>query len=162
MIHSLVVSLTKQPSRWCRAMRGSCCLVPRPQYFARPKRFGSRGSSEDLFPTRSPRIRHLSELTERDWEHAVQRQGKRSCIRRPRFPALISLFCLCEWQEWSWFFDPRLIRLLRFWKRIKMLHKISFGPKGYYSGPRGSSHHNDTVILRVSKLSSLICISFVP
>ena len=32
-------SLTKHPSPWCRTMRGSCCLVPRPQYSARPKRF---------------------------------------------------------------------------------------------------------------------------
>ena len=125
-------------------MRGSCCLVPRPEYSARPKRFGSRGPSEDLFPTRSPRIRHLSELTERDWERAVQRLGKGSCIRGPlgsRFPPLTSLFWLCGWQEWSWFFDPRLIRLLGIWKRIKMLQKISFGSKGYYSGPRRSSHH---------------------
>ena len=125
-------------------MRGSCCLVPRPEHSARPKRFGSRGPSEDLFPTRSPRIRHLSELTERDWERAVQRLGKGSCIRGPlgsRFPALTSLFWLCGWQEWSWFFDPRLIRLLGIWKRTKMLQKISFGSKGYYSGPRRSSHH---------------------
>ena len=112
-------------------MRGNCCLVPRPEYSARPKRFGSRGPSEDLFLTRSPRIRHLSELTERDWERAVQRLGKGSCIRGPlgsRFPALTSLFWLCGWQEWSWFFDPRLIRLFGIWKRIKMLHKISFCP----------------------------------
>ena len=112
-------------------MRGSCCLVPRPQYSARPKRFGSRGPSEDLFLACSPRKRHRRELTERDWEHAVQRLGKGSCIRRPlgsRFPALTSLFWLCGWQEWSWFFDPRLIRLLGIWKRIKILHKISFCP----------------------------------
>ena len=44
-----------------------CCLVPRPQFFARPKRFGSRGPSENV-----PRIRHRSELTERDWENALQ------------------------------------------------------------------------------------------
>ena len=44
-----------------------CCLVPRPQFFARPKRFGSRGPSENV-----PRIRLRSELSERDWENAVQ------------------------------------------------------------------------------------------
>ena len=44
-----------------------CCLVPRRQFFARPKRFRSRGPSENV-----PRIRHRSELTERDWENAVQ------------------------------------------------------------------------------------------
>ena len=40
---------------------GDGCLVPRSYYSAWPKRFGSRGPSE------SPR-----ELTERDWESAVQ------------------------------------------------------------------------------------------
>ena len=39
------------------------CLVPRPHYLARPKRFESRG--------------HRSELTERDWENSCieTRQG---------------------------------------------------------------------------------------
>ena len=44
------------------------CLVPRPHYFARPKRFRSRGPSEDVFPARSLRTRHRSELTERAWK----------------------------------------------------------------------------------------------
>ena len=48
------------------------CLVPRPHYSARPKRFGSRGH---VFPDRSPRVRHRNELTERDWENAVQGLG---------------------------------------------------------------------------------------
>ena len=54
------------------------CLVPRPHYSARPKRFGSRGPMENVrpFPDRSPRIRHRNELTERDWENAVQGLGK--------------------------------------------------------------------------------------
>ena len=54
------------------------CLVPRPHYSARPKRFGSPGPSENVrpFPARSPRIRHRNELTDRDWENAVQRLGK--------------------------------------------------------------------------------------
>ena len=58
-----------------------CCLVPRPQFFARPKRFGSRGPSENV-----PRIRHRSELTERTgktpyrfrtgtWQGAVQHRS---------------------------------------------------------------------------------------
>ena len=53
------------------------CLVPRPHYSARPKRFGSRGPIENVvFPDRSPRIRYRNELTERDWENAVQGLGK--------------------------------------------------------------------------------------
>ena len=53
------------------------CLVPRPHYSAQPKRFGSRGPIENVrtFPDRSPRIRHRNELTERDWENAVQGLG---------------------------------------------------------------------------------------
>ena len=44
------------------------CLVPRPHYSARPKRFGSRGPCENVrpFPVRSSRIRHRNELTDRD------------------------------------------------------------------------------------------------
>ena len=49
------------------------CLVPRPHYLARPKRFRSRGPSEAVFPARSLRTRHRSELIERAWENAVQR-----------------------------------------------------------------------------------------
>ena len=52
------------------------CLVPRPHFPTRPKRFGSRGPSNVRFPVRSPRIRQRSELTERDWENAVQALGK--------------------------------------------------------------------------------------
>ena len=41
---------------------------------------------------RSPRIRHLSELTERDWENAVQGQGNiKRFIKRRVFVAIISL-----------------------------------------------------------------------
>ena len=40
-------------------------------------RFGSRGASVDvMFPVRSPRIRPRIELTERDWENAVEGIGK--------------------------------------------------------------------------------------
>ena len=62
--------------------RDSPCLVPRPHYSAQPKRFGSRGPNENvkMFPNRSPRIRHRNELTERDWENAVQGLGKDSPI----------------------------------------------------------------------------------
>ena len=56
----------------------SSCLVPRPHYSARPKRFESRGPSENVFRARSPRIRHRSELTERAWENAVQ--GLSPCL----------------------------------------------------------------------------------
>ena len=57
-------------------MRVLSCLVPRPHYSARPKRFGSRGPIENVFPDRSPRIGHRNELTERDWKNAVQGLGK--------------------------------------------------------------------------------------
>ena len=56
----------------------SFCLVPRPHYPARPKRFESRGPSENVFCARSTRIRHRSELTERGWENAVQ--GLAPCL----------------------------------------------------------------------------------
>ena len=53
-------------------------LVPRPHFSSRPKNFGSRGPCENArpFPARSPRIRHRNELTDRDWENAVQRLSK--------------------------------------------------------------------------------------
>ena len=44
-------------------------------------RFGSRGASEDvMFPFPSPRIRPRVELTERDWENAVEGIGKEVVI----------------------------------------------------------------------------------
>ena len=54
----------------------SLCLVPRPHFSSRPKRFGSCGPCENVFPARSPRISHRSELTDRDWENAEQGLGK--------------------------------------------------------------------------------------
>ena len=53
------------------------CIVPMSHYSERPKHFGSRGPGENvknvkMSPARSPRIRHRSELTERDWEKDVQ------------------------------------------------------------------------------------------
>ena len=67
------------------------CLVPRPHYSARPKRFGSRGPIENVIPDRSPRIRHRNELTERDWENAVQELGKvpETCLAR--FPVSVEV-----------------------------------------------------------------------
>ena len=56
----------------------SFCLVPRPHYPARPKRFESSGPSKNVFCARSTRIRHRSELTERAWENAVQ--GLAPCL----------------------------------------------------------------------------------
>ena len=60
------------------------CLVPRPYYSARPKRFGSHGPIENVienvFPDRSPRIRNRNELTERDWENAVQGLGNKNSM----------------------------------------------------------------------------------
>ena len=49
------------------------CLVPRPHYYARPMRFGSRGPRKFLRPSpgRSSRIRHRHALTERAWKDAV-------------------------------------------------------------------------------------------
>ena len=44
-------------------------------------RFGSRAASEDvMFPVRSPRIRPRVELTEREWENAVEGIGKEMVI----------------------------------------------------------------------------------
>ena len=70
-----------------------CCLVPRPQFFARPKRFGSRGPSENV-----PRIRHRSKLTERDWQNAVQvsysdlaRRGAASLLYRNHAKITVSV-----------------------------------------------------------------------
>ena len=40
-------------------------------------RFWSRGPIENVRPDRSPRIRRRNELTERDWENAVQGLGKK-------------------------------------------------------------------------------------
>ena len=57
-------------------LRETTYLVPKPHFPARPKRFGSRGLSNVRFPVRSPQIRQRSELTERDWENAVQGLGK--------------------------------------------------------------------------------------
>ena len=57
-----------------------CCLVPRPHFSSRPKRFGSRGPCENVFSARSPRIRDQNELTARDWENAVQGLGNDWCI----------------------------------------------------------------------------------
>ena len=37
-----------------------------------------------MFPDRSPRIRHRNELTERDWENAVQGLGKLKGMFSPR------------------------------------------------------------------------------
>ena len=53
------------------------CLVPRPHYYARPMRFGSRGPRKFLRPSpgRSSRIRHRNALTERAREDAVQGLG---------------------------------------------------------------------------------------
>ena len=59
--------------------RVNCRLVPRPHFSSRSKRFGSRGPCENVFPARWPRIRHRNELTERDWENAVQGLGKVNC-----------------------------------------------------------------------------------
>ena len=54
------------------------CLVSRPQYSARPMRFGSRGPSRVLraSPGCSTRIHHRNALAERAWEDAVQGLGK--------------------------------------------------------------------------------------
>ena len=58
----------------------SSCLVPRPHFSSRPKRFGSRGPCENVFPARSSWIRHRNELTERDWENTVQGLGNDSSM----------------------------------------------------------------------------------
>ena len=57
------------------------CIVLRPHYFARPIRFGSRGSSDEV--TASP---HRTELTQRAWEtpyryQAIFNTHRTSCLR---------------------------------------------------------------------------------
>ena len=56
-----------------RTSLGKPCLVPRPHYYARPMRFGSRGPRKFLMasPGRSSRIRHRNALTERAWKDTV-------------------------------------------------------------------------------------------
>ena len=58
------------------------CLVPRPHYYERPKRFGSLGPRKFLRPSpgRSSRIRHRNALTERAWKDAVQGPGKENLV----------------------------------------------------------------------------------
>ena len=50
------------------------CLVPRPHFSSRPKLSGHVVHAK-MFPARSLRVRHGNELTERDWENAVQGLG---------------------------------------------------------------------------------------
>ena len=98
-----------------------CCLVPRPQFFARPKRFGSRGPSENV-----PQIRHRSELTKRDWENAVQvfvqGLGRARCsiapLQKPR-----QSHCFCEQQTYPILFscNPRII-----WNKVYVDRVLPF------------------------------------
>ena len=84
-----------------------CCLVPRPHFSSRRKCFGSRGPCENVYSARSPRIRHQNELTERDWENAVQGLGNDWCIsilssKKCQTPIILagllaSLFVICDW-----------------------------------------------------------------
>jgi len=64
------------------------CLVPRPHYFARPKHLGSRGHA------RLPGRRHRNELTDRDWENAVQGLGKLQVCSSNNDPSIIASFYL--------------------------------------------------------------------
>ena len=57
----------------------SCCPVLRPHYSVRPIHFRSRGPGGEVFPARSPWIRHQSELTEEAWQNAVEGLGNISC-----------------------------------------------------------------------------------
>ena len=99
-----------------------CCLVPRRQFFARPKRSGSRGPSENV-----PRIRHRSELSERDWENAVQvsyrdlaRRGAASLLYRNH--AKITVFV-----------NSKPIRY--FFRATQELSGIKYTWTGYYRLP---------------------------
>ena len=57
---------------------GGLCLVPRPHYYTRPMRFGSRGPRKS--PGRSSRIRHRNALTKRAWKDAVRGLGNGGLI----------------------------------------------------------------------------------
>ena len=61
-----------------RKNRRRFCLVPRPHYSARAKAFWVTWSDRkcETSDTVRPRIRHRNELTERDWENAVQGLGQ--------------------------------------------------------------------------------------
>ena len=48
----------------------------KPHYFCAAKAFWVLWSN--VFPARLPQIHHRSELTERDWENAVQELGNRT------------------------------------------------------------------------------------
>ena len=53
------------------------CLVPRPHYYGRQMRFGSRGPRKCFFNRSAvPWVRHRNFLTERAWKDAVQGLGK--------------------------------------------------------------------------------------
>ena len=99
-----------------------CCLVPRPQFFARPKHFGSRGPSENV-----PRIRHRSELSKRDWENAMQvsyrdlaRHGAASPLYR--YHAKITVFVNSK-------------PILYFFRETQELSGIKYTWTGYYRLP---------------------------
>ena len=49
--------------------------LPEEVVVMRPKCFRSHGPSENVFPARLPWIRHQNELTDRDWENAIQGLG---------------------------------------------------------------------------------------
>ena len=72
--------------RKCRGKERDC-LVPRSHYSARPKRFGSRGSSEEDVSRPFVSDTKPSELTEKARENAVRGLGKeRDClVERIRF-----------------------------------------------------------------------------
>ena len=61
--------------RKCRGKERDC-LVPRPHYSARPKRFGSRGSGEEDVSRPFVSDTTPSELTEKARENAVRGLGK--------------------------------------------------------------------------------------
>ena len=54
--------------------RGSTCLVPRPYYSARPKRFGSRGPSE--------KCEAQAKIFKTETAHAVGLQGQCFAFQR--------------------------------------------------------------------------------
>ena len=100
-----------------------CCLVPRPQFFARPKRFGSRGPSENVPQTSNTSPKWI------DWEGLGKRRtgflqglGRARCsiapLQKPR-----QSHCFCEQQTYPILFscNPRII-----WNKVYVDRVLPF------------------------------------
>ena len=134
------------------------CLVPRPHFSARPERFGSFGPEQkcEPFPARLPRIRHWSELTEREWKHRRTRQK------------LVKLLAPCKPTQHCWPTTPNVV--VSFCVRLRVLEhcmgdirtKFIHWKLAYFR-VRSPAKHNFQYLLRYlfvgffGKVRNLIC-----